>query len=174
MPFVSVIIPNYNHAVFLNQRIESVLTQTYRNFEVIILDDCSTDESRSIIQSFISKDARFNFISNNENSGSTFKQWNKGVELAESDLIWIAESDDVADPAFLQQALPHFKNDPSVVLVYCQSNRINATGQNVGSWKDYADDLDQSLFASDFKMDGFLKRQNTDSPGKHSPKEINR
>ena len=49
MPTVSVIVPNYNHARFLRQRIESVLGQTYQDFEVILLDDCSTDESRSIL-----------------------------------------------------------------------------------------------------------------------------
>ena len=50
MPKVSVIIPNYNHARYLRQRLESVLGQTYQDFEVILLDDCSTDESQSILR----------------------------------------------------------------------------------------------------------------------------
>ena len=52
MPFISIIIPNYNHAPYLTERIESVLNQTYQNFEVIILDDCSTDNSREIIEKY--------------------------------------------------------------------------------------------------------------------------
>jgi glycosyltransferase involved in cell wall biosynthesis len=77
MPKVSVIIPNYNHARYLRGRIESVLRQTYRDFEVILLDDCSTDDSRSILGEYV-KDPRVRIDFNEVNSGSTFKQWNKG------------------------------------------------------------------------------------------------
>src|SRR5260370_20691240 len=96
MPTVSVIIPNYNHARYLRQRIESVLRQTYQDFEVILLDDCSTDDSRSILSSYAG-DSRVRMEFNEVNSGSTFKQWNKGVRLARVEYVWIAESDDYAD-----------------------------------------------------------------------------
>ena len=96
MPTVSVIVPNYNHARYLRQRIESVLGQTYQDFEVILLDDCSTDESRSVLGEY-AKDPRVRIEFNEKNSGSTFKQWNKGVRLARGEYIWIAESDDYAD-----------------------------------------------------------------------------
>src|SRR5438034_11203510 len=86
---VSVIIPNYNHARYLRKRIESVLTQTYQDFEVILLDDCSTDESRSIIGEY-RIDPRVRIELNEQNSGNTFKQWNKGVGLARGTYVWIA------------------------------------------------------------------------------------
>ena len=94
MPLVTVIIPNYNHAKYLRQRIDTVLNQTYTSFEVIILDDCSTDNSKDIILSYKDNPHISNIVLNSENSGSTFKQWNKGFELAKGDYIWIAESDD--------------------------------------------------------------------------------
>jgi cellulose synthase/poly-beta-1,6-N-acetylglucosamine synthase-like glycosyltransferase len=92
MPKVSVIIPNYNHARYLRQRIESVVGQTYQDFEVILLDDCSTDESRSIIDEY-ARDPRVRIEFNQKNSGNTFKQWNKGVKLARGEYVWVAESD---------------------------------------------------------------------------------
>ena len=72
MPTVSVIIPNYNHARFLQQRIDSVLNQTFQDFELILLDDCSTDGSRSILARSVD-DPRVRIEFNEINSGSTFK-----------------------------------------------------------------------------------------------------
>ena len=98
MPQVSVIVPNYNHASYLRQRIESIINQTYQDFELIILDDCSTDHSKEIIESYRNHPRVNQIVYNTENSGSTFKQWNKGVELAEGECIWFAESDDWCEP----------------------------------------------------------------------------
>src|SRR5215467_13719414 len=99
MPTVSVIVPNYNHARYLRRRVDSILAQTYQDFELILLDDCSTDESRSIISEY-AKDPRIRIELNEVNSGSTFKQWNKGARMARGSYIWIAESDDRADSCF--------------------------------------------------------------------------
>ena len=74
---VSVIIPNYNHARYLDERIQSVLNQTYQNFEVIILDDKSTDNSREVIEKYRAHPKIVHIIYNEINSGSTFRQWEK-------------------------------------------------------------------------------------------------
>src|ERR1700752_894581 len=95
MPKVSVVVPNYNHARFLQKRIESILRQSYQDFELILLDDCSTDDSQAILSQYAG-DARVRLEFNPVNSGSTFKQWNKGVGLARGKYVWIAESDDYA------------------------------------------------------------------------------
>ncbi|ENV48656.1 hypothetical protein P255_00165 [Acinetobacter brisouii CIP 110357] len=73
---VSVIIPNYNHHKFLHARLDSILKQTYQNFEIIILDDCSTDESRDIIELYRNHPKVSHIIYNTKNSGSSFIQWN--------------------------------------------------------------------------------------------------
>src|SRR4029077_11316800 len=102
MPKVSVVVPTYNHSRFLRKRINSVLQQTFQDFEVILLDDCSTDDSRSILSSYTG-DPRVRNEFNDVNSGSTFKQWNKGVRLARGEYVWISESDDYAAPRFLER-----------------------------------------------------------------------
>ena len=131
MPKVSVIIPNYNHARFLRQRIKSVLEQTYQDFEVILLDDCSTDESRSILSSYAGNpQVRIEF--NEVNSGSTFKQWNKGVRLARGEYVWIAESDDYADSRLLEELVMRLDAEARAAFVYCRSWRVSPNDQPDG------------------------------------------
>lgn len=120
-PLVSVIIPNYNHAKYLDERIQSVLAQTYQNFEIIILDDKSTDNSVDVISKYKDNPHVSNFIINEENSGSTFRQWHKGFELAKGELIWIAESDDKCDKRFLETLITFFIEDTDCVLAYSKS-----------------------------------------------------
>ncbi len=129
MPKVSVIIPNYNHAQFLKQRVDSVLAQTFQDIEIIILDDCSTDNSRGIIELYRNHSKVTSIIYNQINSGSPFKQWKKGIELAQGEYIWIAESDDYAAPAFLQTVYSMAKENENVGISFCNSNWVNATGE---------------------------------------------
>jgi glycosyltransferase involved in cell wall biosynthesis len=122
---VSVIIPNYNHAKYLEQRIDSILNQTFKDFELIILDDCSTDNSREIIEDYSN---RFPFISsyfNTRNSGSPFLQWDLGVNKAKGEFIWIGESDDFAEPGFLEKTILTMLDHPDAGLVYTDSNVID-------------------------------------------------
>jgi glycosyltransferase involved in cell wall biosynthesis len=122
---VSVIIPSYNHARFLTQRIDSVINQTFRDFEIIILDDCSSDGSREIIETYCD---RYSFIKcyyNDVNSGSPFSQWNSGVEKANGEYIWVAESDDYADAAFLEKSVAVLSENLNVGIVYCDSKVID-------------------------------------------------
>ena len=117
-PLVSVIIPNYNHARYLDERIQSVLNQTYQNFEVIILDDKSTDNSVEVINQYKDDPQVSCIIVNEENSGSTFKQWNKGFELAKGELIWIAESDDYSELNLLEELVKAYTRRNNTVLAY--------------------------------------------------------
>jgi len=117
----SVIIPNYNHAAFLKERIDSVLAQNHAPAEVIILDDCSSDNSREIIEAYRNHPGISQIIYNEENSGSPFKQWKKGVLLSEEDWVWIAESDDVADSQFLETADLAIRLNPGTGIFYCDS-----------------------------------------------------
>jgi len=121
-PKVSVIIPNYNHAEFLKQRIDSVINQTYNNFEITILDDCSTDDSKIIIEQYRNHPKVKQIIYNQINSGSPFKQWKKGIELTTGDYIWIAESDDFAKPEFLQVLTHLLSKHPNCSFAFCDSS----------------------------------------------------
>ena len=120
-PYVSIIIPNYNHAPYLKQRIESVLSQSYQNFEVILLDDRSTDNSWDILQAYKGHEKVSHCLRNDRNSGSPFIQWQKGIEIAKGEWIWIAESDDWADESLLESLINLTRLYPQVPLVFCQS-----------------------------------------------------
>lgn len=120
-PLVSVIIPNYNHARFLDERLQSVLNQTYQNFEVIILDDKSTDNSVEVINKYKNNPHISHIVINEVNSGSPFKQWNKGFELAKGEWIWIAESDDYCEDNLLGTLIDKASSDNNCVISFCQS-----------------------------------------------------
>lgn len=134
MPKVSVIIPNYNYAKYLDERIQSVLAQTYRDFEVIILDDCSTDNSREIIERYRDCEQVTRIVYNDKNSGSVFRQWDKGISLAQGEYVWMAESDDVAEPAFLEQMMLAIGDDKSVAFAACDLTLINDKGIPYALW----------------------------------------
>lgn len=136
MPTVSVIIPNYNHSLYLKQRIDSVLNQTYQDFEVIILDDLSTDNSKEIIELYKMHPKVSHVIWNTSNSGSTFKQWKRGLDLAKGEWIWIAESDDVADNFFLETLLKNIESHQNIGLAYSASFLINENSEVItDTWK---------------------------------------
>ena len=109
-PLITVILPNYNHAAFLEERLQSILNQTYSNFELIILDDASIDESLLKIEKYREHKKVSHIIINKKNTGSPFVQWKKGLELARGKYIWIAESDDTCETNFLETQLQHLKN----------------------------------------------------------------
>jgi glycosyltransferase involved in cell wall biosynthesis len=153
MPSVSVIVPNYNHARYLRQRINSVLEQTYQDFEVILLDDYSTDDSQSILLEYAS-DPRVRIDLNDKNSGSTFKQWNKGVRLARGRYVWMAESDDYADERFLEKLVPRLDADSDAVLCYCRSRRVSSEDASYGFWDSYLSFLDGQRWSMDFSASG--------------------
>ena len=167
MPKVSIIIPNYNHARYLKQRIDSVLSQDFQDFEIIILDDCSLDESKELIITYSKSDKVQKCIFNSKNSGSTFKQWKKGIKLAKGEYIWIAESDDVASYNFLSTLVPILENDKSIGIAYCQSDIINENSQLLYNERAWFDAIDSKRWVTSFKTDGknhvfkFMSEYNT-------------
>lgn len=150
---VSVIIPNYNHSLYLKERLDSVLNQTYQDFEVIILDDCSSDNSREIIVQYKNHPKVSHIVFNEENSGSTFKQWQKGFKLAKGEYIWIAESDDVAHPDFLKSIMGEMHKDNEIVLGFSAIQGIDSNGDEIPGYS-------LSTYTNTPLMDGkeFIKR----------------
>lgn len=153
MPVVSVIVPNYNHAQFLPRRLDSILSQTLADFEVIYLDDASTDNSNRVIAPFL-EDRRIRVIRNTVNSGSAFKQWNRGVREARGEYVWIAEADDSAEPTLLSRLVPLLDQNPQVGIAYCQSMEVDGSGRILRSFDYWTADLDQERWRHDFIASG--------------------
>jgi glycosyltransferase involved in cell wall biosynthesis len=121
-PLVSIIVPNYNHARFLPERLSSIRNQTLKDYELIILDDASTDESLIVIRAELA-DFPHQVIINARNSGSPCSQWLKGIQQARGRYVWIAESDDSCSPDFLASMMDLMNQGSS--LVYSKSLAVD-------------------------------------------------
>jgi hypothetical protein len=128
-PRVSVVVPNYNYAHYLPQRLASIFEQTHAPYEVIVLDDASTDDSLAVLEQ-LAKRYPIRIVASEGNSGSVFRQWQRGVLEARGELVWIAEADDLAEPGFLEGLLPALRR-ADVVMSYCQSRQIDADGETI-------------------------------------------
>ena len=151
---VSAILPCYNHQQFLEQRIDSVLSQEHELREIIFLDDASTDDSVALARRYLRKaPCPVYFHSNQENSQSAFLQWNRGVRMATGQCVWIAETDDACAPSMIKQLVARFAKQ-GVVLAYCQSRYIDNNGNITGSPRSFTDSYWPFVFANDFLIDG--------------------
>lgn len=149
---VSVVVPCYNHEPFLKERLETIYHQTYKNFEVILLDDCSKDKSRDILLEYKNKYPNITkVIFNEKNSGSPYKQWEKGINNADGDLIWIAESDDFSDLHFLEEHVKSFA-DESVMLSFSPSQFVKNGEVVDSSVKNLADCINPEIWEKSFKV----------------------
>lgn len=144
-PRVSIIIPNYNYESYLQERIESVLQQTYTDYELILLDDCSTDNSAHILSNYASHAKVTAYVVNEQNSGSPFLQWEKGILLAKGEYIWIAESDDFAEPTLLEKCVAALDSYPKAVLARTGSYLVDSLGAKLDmdydKWKEGGNQL---------------------------------
>jgi glycosyltransferase involved in cell wall biosynthesis len=107
---------------------DSIFGQTFQEFELILLDDASTDNSNEIIKLYENHSKVSHTIRNIENSGSTFRQWKTGIELAKGDFIWIAESDDYNSENFLEESLNYLKK-MNIGLVFNKTISVNEEGK---------------------------------------------
>ncbi|WP_271504865.1 glycoside hydrolase family 99-like domain-containing protein [Bradyrhizobium sp. CCBAU 11357] len=139
LPTISVAVPNYNYAHCLPERLYTIFDQNHSIEELIVLDDCSKDDSISVIMKVAEERQRdLTLLVNEENSGSVFAQWTKAAEMAKGEFLWIAEADDLSEPTFLSSLLALMKADPNIAFGFTDSKSIDAEGQHVyESYKPY-------------------------------------
>ncbi|MDD2338304.1 MAG: glycosyltransferase family 2 protein, partial [Geobacteraceae bacterium] len=124
-PKISVCIPSYNCAPFLAEAIDSVLAQSYTDFELVIIDDCSSDSSTEIIAGYGEKDPRIVCLSNETNLGMV-ANWNRCLELAKGEYIHYLFADDTfASPECLAKMLRVIESDSAISLVVSARNIID-------------------------------------------------
>jgi len=155
-PLVSVIVPNYNHADYLDERISTIVNQTYQNIEVLLMDDCSPDESRSVLEKWAAKDDRLEVLFNEKNSGSPFAQWARGSAWAKGKYLWIAESDDACALDMLALHVDALERNEKAAMAYSHSHLVDEEGAFLRDFKtDYGFIFgDASRWKSDFTIDG--------------------
>jgi glycosyltransferase involved in cell wall biosynthesis len=167
MPEVSVVVPGYNHANFLSQRLDSVFNQTFKDFEVILLDDHSNDNSVEILERYASRPQVVKFIKNTVNSGSPFLQWIKGVSVCSGRYVWIAESDDYCEPVFLERCMKVLQNDRTITMVYTASAGVTPDGTVNNHFNNWRSELSSSWWTQDYvktgkeEITGTLSKRNT-------------
>lgn len=148
MPLVSVVIPCYNYGRFLDRAVTSVLNQTYDDFEVIIVDDCSTDNTPDIARTFT--DNRVHYIRQSQNVGQSENR-NTAIRVARGNLIAMLDADDWWSPDYLKTVLPEF-TDSSVGLVYTfrQGHREDGTKVEFSNQKVVRGRVTDAVFVSNF------------------------
>jgi Glycosyltransferases involved in cell wall biogenesis len=153
-PGITAVLPCFNHVQFLEERIESVLSQTRPVNQIVFLDDASTDGSAELARKLLNSfPGQVDVYINSFNSGSPFTQWNKGVSFAKHELIWIAETDDSCDPHLIETLYSSIL-DSGAVITYAQSRYVGDEGQDLGSALTYTDRLWPNAFKHSFSMDG--------------------
>ncbi|MBI4533198.1 MAG: glycosyltransferase family 2 protein [Candidatus Melainabacteria bacterium] len=127
-PTISVCIPTYNSQLYIGQAIESVLEQTYQNYELIITDNGSADNTEKICQEFAQLDKRVKFYRFDFNVGN-YGNLNRGIELSQGKYVKFLCSDDMLDPSCISKMLQAFEAHPQVTLVGCAQKQITASGE---------------------------------------------
>jgi glycosyltransferase involved in cell wall biosynthesis len=133
MPEISVIIPSYNNAPYIGRAIDSILTQSFTDFEIII-DDCSTDNSREVIESYLSKDARIHVIYHEQNKGVSAAR-NNGIRVATGNYIAILDADDAFLPTRLDCMHKKITENPDIALVHSDIYVITEQEEIIGILK---------------------------------------
>ena len=127
---VSVVVPSYNHAEFLDRRMASLLAQTYAPLEIIVIDDRSTANNLEILRKYLS-DPRVRLVARERNGGVTVVT-NQGVELSTGEYVVFAQCDDACEPSMIERMVEALRAHPSAALAFCRSRMIDAADRVLG------------------------------------------
>jgi glycosyltransferase involved in cell wall biosynthesis len=137
-PRVSVGLPVFNGGQFLPAALDSILTQTYSNFELIISDNASTDNTEEICRAYADRDGRINYLRNKFNIGAA-KNYNRVFELSSGDYFKWAAHDDLCAPEYLERCVEVLDQRYSVVVCHTKTTYINESGQEYATFDDQLD-----------------------------------
>jgi glycosyltransferase involved in cell wall biosynthesis len=140
IPKVSVIMSVYNGATYLQEAIDSILNQTFKDFEFIIINDCSTDRTEEILLDYASQDDRIVLINNEQNLGLT-RSLNKGLSIAKGELIARQDADDISLPDRLEQQVAYLDSNPETVFISTGVQGIDATGKETWVYTPTQDEI---------------------------------
>lgn len=137
-PLVSIVVPCYKFGHLLPECVNSILQQSYGHFEVLIMDNCSPDNTAEVAQSF--SDARVKHIRNDVNIGH-LRNFNKGIAMSAGKYVWLISADDyLRSPLVLQRYVEAMERDSAIGYVFCRTTELNSeTEVGISRWKDCGD-----------------------------------
>lgn len=134
-PIISIIIPTYNRAAIIGKTIDSFIAQTFEDWEMLIVDDYSTDDSKKVIESFAQKDSRINYLINERRKGPQGAR-NTGILHANSDWVCLFDSDDIAYPQYLSKMIGAIEDEIGCVACYLNLIYTETGMSTIAEWAD--------------------------------------
>lgn len=159
-PHISIIVPCYNQAVYLPETLQSVLDQSYTNWECIIVDDGSPDNTEEVASLWVSKDNRFRYLKTE--NGGVAKARNKGIGLAKGEWILPLDSDDIIAEDYLKKAVEIMGDKPDAGIIYC---KVNFFGAKDGYWDLPPFEMKKFLIRNQIFNCGFFKKEDWEITG---------
>ena len=126
---VSVIVPCYNHAQFLDEALQSVLNQTYTNWECIVVNDGSLDNTKEVASTWCEKDNRFHYLE--KKNGGLSSARNAGIAISKGEYVLPLDADDILHESFLSKLVPELNQDDSLAIVSCYSKFFYKHKENI-------------------------------------------
>lgn len=160
MIVVSIIVPCYKQGQYLSETLESVLAQSYKDWECIIVDDGSPDNVAEIAKEYCAQDNRFKFL-HQENQGVAAAR-NNAISISYGEYILPLDGDDKIDSTYLEKALAQFKRHPETKVVYCRADKFGAES---GEWKLRKYDHDDLWRANSLFVSSMFRRKDFDKVG---------
>ncbi len=127
-PKVSIIVPCFNQGAYISETLDSVLSQSFTDFECIVVDDGSTDNSKDIAQEYCKKDIRIKYL-RQKNAGVSAAR-NNGVAHSSGRFILPLDADDLIAPSYIEKAVSEFEKNPKLKLVYCNAKKFGAVKED--------------------------------------------
>jgi glycosyltransferase involved in cell wall biosynthesis len=156
-PILSIGLPVYNGENFLKEALDSILTQTFEDFELIISDNASTDKTEEICREYAARDQRIRYYRNEQNMGAA-RNYNRVLELSRGKYFKWASDDDLCAPEFLERCVEVLEQKPSVILSYPRSVRIDEEGRHIAKLADNLD-INSPKPHKRFKRYHYLRRE---------------
>lgn len=135
-PTLSIGLPVYNGELYLALALESILSQTFGDFELIVSDNASSDQTAEIIEQFKRRDSRIRYYRNPENIGAS-RNFNRTLDYAGGKYFKWASYDDLLAPSYIEVCLGLMKENPNVVLAHAKSREINEKGEFIAEYNQY-------------------------------------
>lgn len=161
---VSVIIPCYNQGQYVKEAIESALVQTYKNLEIIVVDDASSDNSRELIENYTNQNENIKFIKNSKNQGASYSR-NIAIENACGEYILPLDADDKIHPSYVEKAVKILEENHKIGIVYCDAELF---GAQEGKWMLQEYNKDSFIFANCIFCSALFRKEVWEKAGKYN------